>query len=1138
MPTNEVKVLFTADDTALAATVKKLEAGLEQLGHTPTGDRINQQFEKAAEGVNKAGKAAQDAGEKTKALGKSGQDAGEGFSKLGEHTKKAHEHLELFGKAGDRVKEQFKDIQGHIVNLGLSFVGLTGAWEIITHAFEAGRAFAAARGGFRNVIGDTEEAREAFESLEKTSRQTGISIEELVNAAKGMYAAGDAVGDIASQMENLAKVSVVTGTDIGELSDLLDRMKTHGDVTFREIFRLTQATGGATREMAAQFRDLPRVLDAATKSLDAVAKIQEVAFKEAEKHRDALEGLAKKGGLAEQVFKDFSQELNRFGGRGLGQMDFSTMLDVRKFGPWGEKAARELWGSFNLGIQQLSHESGASVNSIIAMVRGGLYSMDELLAAAKARREAIAEHARAAIEYQKEMIAANVQQQQFQILDNIRDKLEQGVGIQEKFNRSIQGFGRELAIMANQVEEAFARVGLSWTGALKPALDALSHGDVFGAFQKLPGWIQDCTIAWGAFEGVITAGKILEALGAIKAAIIGIKAAEVEATVAAEALTAAQAGAAGEAIGGSIIARLLAGAGPLGIALAAAFGAKVLLDFTSRDPGRQAEADAAQKRADEAQAREAERQQIEAKHEGGGMSDEEYRRAIGAIGREYKLPSEIAGIGEHPLAEKTPEQKQRDVAEEQAKKQREEAEAATRKQEAETRVAAEAEEVKAKLPKIANPEAMAFLEKYANLVAAQREAMRQSDIAKQGEIGRKLGLMGAQAPLVEWGLAPEMKTAMSEAINMLTVNMTDATHPIVGAADTYKDAGKTQDDAANTFAKAVDKFQATKPPETKPGDKGGGAGAGGGGGGEISPEGQRNLLQRKLFEWSRQPHVGGELHPWDPGGFMYEGTKKLDQAAAERRAAEAGGGGGVPPVASGGGGGAETGSTAMTGYPLGPPATSDTGEGAYQAQPGASDYWGAGGGVMYPTYRNPPNISTLFGVKDRTPEEIEWVKQAQAGKMSAAELAKRIKGVMDEREKGMLEGTPSPEKIEDIKKGPYMWRMAAPGEDTSKWPERQRGFPPWFESGDKNPPGTELPSPFIQGKGPGPDYSKRGELGEPERGGGQGMYPVKPPSALAAPAGAAAEKAEPVAPKIDKSNELLAKIEAAIAKALTAGGAT
>jgi hypothetical protein len=1134
MPQNEVKLVFTTDDSAVAQTVTKIHDALEAFEKVKIGQGLDTELNKAADNVTKLGRASQDAGEKTKNLGHAGQEAGAGFEKLGAHTQKVNQHLELFQKAGEKVGGTFNEIKNHVVSLGLSFVGLTGAWGIITHAFEAGRAFAAARGGFRNIIGDTEEARQAFEQLEKTSRQTGISIVELVNAAKGMYAAGDAVGDIASQMDNLAKVSVVTGTDIGELSELLDRMKTHGDVTFREIFRLTQATGGATRDMAAQFRDLPRVLDAATKSLDAVAKIQEVAFKEAEKHRDALEGLARKGGLAEEVFKDFGAELNRFGGRGLQQMDFSTMLDVRKFGPWGERAARELWGSFNLGIQQLAHESGASVNSIIAMVRGGLYSMDELLAAAKARREAIAEHARAAIEYQKEMIAANVQQQQFQILDNIRDKLEQGVGIQEQFNRSIQGFGRELKIMAVAVEEAFARVGLSWTSALKPALDALSHGDVFGAFQKLPGWIQDCTIAWAAFEGVITAGKILEALGAIKGALIGVKAAEVEATVAAEALTAAQAGAAGaggaaaagEAIGGSIIARLVAGAGPLGIALAAAFAAKVLLDFTSRDPGRQAEADAAQKRADEAQAREAERQAIEARHEGGGMSDEEYRQALRAItaGKESKLPEYIAGLGEHPLAEKTPEQKQRDIAEEQARKQQEAAEAETRKQEAETRVAAEAEEIKAKLPKIANPEAMAFLEKYANLVAAQREAMRQNDVALQGQIGRQLGTMGAQVPLVEWGMAPALRTAFSEAISMLSVNMADATHPIVGAADAYKDAGKTQEGAADKFDKAVDRFQATKPPETKPGDK---AGAGGAGAGEIpygTPGGKG--LPPWVVGLGGQGTYGhyegeGENQRWVPGTWAQpkpaiglgtipsptrgEGPGTPAQQAAEAALAARGAGGGVPPVAGGGAGDAEHRPGEIGPMPGIPP------EGGYYK----------GGTVDGETGYETP-FQREMGFKQQEAEADLRAYKLQQLHEEYPDIDQQIQDALG-RHPSLGQPLPGPEL------------QPGPGPDYSK--RGQLGGPEYGGGVGMYPSKEpEMPAPSGEALKMPPDYSQ--PLGGPERGGGQGMYPVKAPSAPAAPAGAAAEKAEPVAPKIDKSNELLAKIEAAIAKALTAGGAT
>jgi len=50
--------------------------------------------------------------------------------------------------------------------------------------------------------------------------------------------------------------------------------------------------------------------------------------------------------------------------------------------------------------------------------------------------------------------------------------------------------------------------------------------------------------------------------------------------------------------------------------------------------------------------------------------------------------------------------------------------------------------------------------------------------------------------------------------------------------------------------------------------------------GEITPEGQRNILEHQLSEWSRKPHVGGEINPMEPGGFYYEGMKRIQQQQA------------------------------------------------------------------------------------------------------------------------------------------------------------------------------------------------------------------------------------------------------------------
>jgi hypothetical protein len=498
---NDVKIVFTVDDSAVAASTKRIAEGFKEFERVDAGKGLDGKFQKAADDVTKTGKAA--------------HEAGEGFNKLGEHTKKAHEGFEAFGKVGERVKEQFNEVKTGVLSMGLSLVGVAGAWEMIKHAFEEGQAFLAARGRFKNLLGDTEEAREAFERLEKVADETGLHIGDIARGAEGLYAAGEGVDGLAGQMENLAKISVITGTDLGELTELLDRMKTHGDVSFRELFRLTQATGGATRELAMQYRDLPKILEATTKAFDASAHMEAQATKVAEEHRDALEGVAKKAGLAELVFKDFNKTLEATGGRGLAKWSFVDLLDTTKFGPWGQKAAHELWDSFNAGIEQISHESGISVQSVIAMVRSGLYSMDELLSAAKQRRQAIAEQAQAGLEASKAMIASGLQQQQYEILDKIVAKLNDGTAIQEKFTRSMEGWGSKVRLIGHEVEKAFEGIGVSWMGSLKPALDALAKGDVFAAFQKLPGWIQAGTEALAAFkiaQWAIAAGEAVETL--------------------------------------------------------------------------------------------------------------------------------------------------------------------------------------------------------------------------------------------------------------------------------------------------------------------------------------------------------------------------------------------------------------------------------------------------------------------------------------------------------------------------------------------------------------------------------------------------------------------------------------------------
>lgn len=503
MPDNEVKVSITGDDSGYRNALQQLQQELNKLAGAK-GPPIGPDLTAAADGAHKA--------------------AG--------GVREAHEKIELFGKASEKVKDQIADFKKELVGFGLGFLGISTAFETVKRVFEEGAALETTTVRFQNLLGASNETKEAFEGLEKVSDETGISIGEIADSAESLYAAGQSVDHLAGSVDNLAKVAIITGSSLGEITDIFDRISAHGEVSFREIFRLTQATGGATRDLAIQYRDLPKQLEASIAAIDAAAKVQDIATTKAEKHRTAIEDMGKQLGIADAAWKLW--------GRNINTVNAGTVIPGFG-GEWAQRAAQQFLDDFNAGVKQLSAETGIAQRGIIDMVNHGEIGMDTLLSKGKEWRADLAERAKQPLELAKAQISATTQQQQYEILNTIKKKLEDVAGSADAFAKVSETWGQKVKVAAHEVEKAFEGVGLSWTTALKPALDALANKDIGGALSKLPDGIKAAAVAFGLFEGAILASKIPTVLKGLKELWDGITKSTKEAA-AAEALYNAEQG--------------------------------------------------------------------------------------------------------------------------------------------------------------------------------------------------------------------------------------------------------------------------------------------------------------------------------------------------------------------------------------------------------------------------------------------------------------------------------------------------------------------------------------------------------------------------------------------------------------------
>jgi hypothetical protein len=494
MPDNEVKVSITGDDSGYRNAIQQLQQELNKL-----------------------------AGAKGPPIGPDLAAAGEGAHKAAGGVREAHEKIELFGKASEKVKDQIADFKKELVGFGLGFLGISTAFETVKRVFEEGAALETTTVRFQNLLGASNETKEAFEGLEKVSDETGISIGEIADSAESLYAAGQSVDHLAGSVDNLAKVAIITGSSLGEITDIFDRISAHGEVSFREIFRLTQATGGATRDLAIQYRDLPKQLEASIAAIDAAANVQDIATTKAEKHRTAIEDMGKQLGIADAAWKLW--------GRNINTVNAGTVIPGFG-GEWAQRAAQQFLDDFNAGIKQLSAETGIAQRGIIDMVNHGEIGMDTLLSKGKEWRADLAERAKQPLELAKAQISATTQQQQFAILDTIKTKLTDVAGNADAFARASETWGQKVKVAAHEVEKAFEGVGLGWTTSLKPALDALANKDFMGAFGKLPEGVQLAIKAFVEFQALVLASKIPTFLKGIKELWEGIKGSTEAATAA------------------------------------------------------------------------------------------------------------------------------------------------------------------------------------------------------------------------------------------------------------------------------------------------------------------------------------------------------------------------------------------------------------------------------------------------------------------------------------------------------------------------------------------------------------------------------------------------------------------------------
>jgi hypothetical protein len=394
----------------------------------------------------------------------------EGAHKASRAVREAHESLTAFGRVAETTKEKLGEFGREATHFALGFIGLTAAFEAVKHAFEAGAAVETARTRMQALAGSVQAGNEAFEGLERISDDTSTGIERIADAAQSLVSAGTGLEELPAKLDAIARAAQVTGQPVEAIADIFARIQLRGDVSARELFRLTEATGGATRKLAEQYRDLEN---------------QQKNYLETQQ-RAGVASLGEHTGLTGAVFQAFSQEplrqgfavIEGFAGTQINRL--STLLIQR----------------FRQGIREIAHESGISEAAVFQLARQGTYTPQELISASDQGRE------------------RERNEERIQILDKISTSLsdlnEKGGALSENFIRFTHTALGEWQKATHQIDKDFESVGgqlISHLKGVEIAVGSVTAALIVWNGLKFFGLIGQLKAVAAATEEVATAAK-------------------------------------------------------------------------------------------------------------------------------------------------------------------------------------------------------------------------------------------------------------------------------------------------------------------------------------------------------------------------------------------------------------------------------------------------------------------------------------------------------------------------------------------------------------------------------------------------------------------------------------------------------
>jgi hypothetical protein len=293
-----------AEGEKTIAALKKVGLTPETLGTASLGTRELAGVKAFREGLEEVAASEQKvkaaADEKTAAISKQSTTTERETSAVRSATGATNELSETT-KGARTVFDQFEGVLNRVVIRMAAMEVVMGTIRLIGSEFKNAWDLATTEAQFKNLYGDTEKTKQAFFEIEAATKQDAKAAAEVTTAIKELGADGTReLDEVTAEALKLQDASQALKIPYQQLTSEIAQIRETGQITFSELYKLNEQTGGKLREGVEWWRWYDNII----KQTEEDIRKQDKAEGELAKTAEARERLEERAADAAQKGAD------------------------------------------------------------------------------------------------------------------------------------------------------------------------------------------------------------------------------------------------------------------------------------------------------------------------------------------------------------------------------------------------------------------------------------------------------------------------------------------------------------------------------------------------------------------------------------------------------------------------------------------------------------------------------------------------------------------------------------------------------------------------------------------------------------------------------------------------------------------